>query len=66
MEKVRTTRFTAQQHLKAALIVPDRELKDSPRTTARLAHQIAGAQIKPRGFLPVLAISDISKMTPVA
>jgi len=50
MEKVPTMRFTAQQHLKAAAMVPDRELKDLLRTTARLAHQSAAPKVP--GTLP--------------
>ena len=43
-------RFTAQQHLKMASMVPDRELKDLLRTTARLAHQSAAPKVP--GTLP--------------
>ena len=50
MEKVPTMRFTAQQHLKAASMVADRELKELLRTTARLAHHSAAP--KAPGTLP--------------
>src|SRR6266851_1406839 len=56
MEKVPTMRFTAQQHLKAAAMVPDRELKDLLRTTARLAHQSAAPKVP--GTLPTAKASS--------
>src|SRR5258708_2338212 len=56
MEKVPTMRFTAQEHLKAAAMVPDRELKDLLRTTARLAHQSAAPKVP--GTLPTAKASS--------